>query len=129
MSLTYHFVLIFFLAGALMLWFRSDLAVTLTKIARFLGWKKHDDSFWPSREVYDYWTRGQWQDWLSMQSASVSKPVAWGIHLISCPYCMAFHLSWMSGLLLAFVFGWSAAVLSLTYPALLIIILRNAKYE
>lgn len=122
--MTHHIIIVLSMASALMLWFRSDMPVTATKVLRWLGWKKNALAFWPEDPIdYDFWIRDKWSHWAALRSSGY-KPARLFVHLINCPYCCAFHMSWILGLSLGLCVSWTDALWALTYPFLSIFLYR-----
>lgn len=124
-----HLILLSGISSIIMILMRSDFYVTVTKILRFFGWKKNQPGFWPEDDEYQFWTRSQWVTWASLRSGTSNWFWAGFVHLITCPYCLTIHATWITGLVLLFAVGWLDALLVVCYPVCLIFILRLAKYE
>lgn len=122
-----HIAVCFGIASILMLWMRSDLPVSITKILRLCGWKKHDAAFWPEKTEYMFWIRTQWAKWVALRSGTSGTAVRLFAHLITCPFCICAHLSWMAGLGVGFLVGWEQALMTPAYPAASFIIFNLTK--
>ena len=127
--MTLHILLCLGIASILMILMRSDFYVSVTQILRCIGWRKRDQAFWPDDVEYQFWTRSQWAQWASLRASAAGNAWVKFVHLITCPYCLTFHASWLTGLTLLITFGWREAVVTICYPAVIILFLRLAKYE
>ncbi len=116
------------LTSLLMLMLRSDLYVLVTKILRHLGWRRADEDFWPENNTYNFWTRKQWADWAALRSGQAGGYWVPLVHLLTCPYCLSAHASTFAFLVWCCV-DWRQAPIALAYPAVLIFLLRQTKYD
>ena len=120
----FHIPLAVFIGTFVVYWFHSSLPVTVTKIIRWLGFRKHDNTYWPEPDTYDFWVRPQWAAWISNQMAFAPKPAAWGIQLITCPYCVAFHMTWIAAVGVGVFAGPAQLPWCATYPAIALFMKR-----
>lgn len=120
----FHVPVVLFLATLVIYWFHSSLPVSLTKILRVAGWHKHNDAFWPPATEYTSWIRSQWAIWYNVQRARTKGWRFYLLYIPQCPYCLAFHLSWFTGLLIWGVAGWAQALWVVCYPCIILILKR-----
>lgn len=116
----FHVPVVVFLATLLIYWFHSSLPVSATKIVRWLGFRKHDAAFWPDPTVYEFWVRPQWATWLGAKMATAGRLAGWGIYIAGCHFCATAHLTWITGLVVWGLAGWSQALWCVTYPLLML---------
>lgn len=114
-----HLVISLGIASFLAMWFKADLPVLLTKILRTCGWRKKRADFWPDDIEYEYWIRTQWAKWATVKFPN--NPGKALVHVMNCPYCLSFHLGWLSGVI-SFLLGYPEGTLyCVAYPALALI--------
>lgn len=77
-------------SNTLFLWFKTNLAGEIMRVARNAGWHKQDESFWA--EDYETRMRHEWVTWASMHVASGRLPRFW-VHLLTCPGCLSVWLT------------------------------------
>ena len=80
----------------LMAWFKTELPVLVYNVLKLMGYKKYCKSFWELIPAFET-TVESWQDAISVYE----KPFISA--LLTCRYCLSFHLSfWIS--LMVFLF-------------------------
>lgn len=114
----FHVLVAVFIGTCLIYWTQSSLPVSLTKILRLVGFRKHDAAFWPEQITYKFWIRPQWATWMASHLPTAPWPVALGIQLVTCPYCIAFHLSWIAAIFVWVFAGPAQAWWCVTYPVI-----------
>jgi hypothetical protein len=107
----------------LTMWFKADLPILVTRFLRCMGLRRDDVEFWPDPSEYKFWVREQWSRWLSSRCRESALGRAFS-HLLNCPYCVAFHLSWLCGLCVGVFISPLEASFCVTYPAVALILYR-----
>jgi hypothetical protein len=111
-------------ASVVILQIKSTLPCLLGSILQLTGFRRRDPLFWP-REGMSKMTRDDWTDWAS--SAGGNWVEVKFFYLINCGYCLNFHLSWISSVVVACIF-WDPSYLIFAPSCFLIsaVALRNS---
>lgn len=85
-----YLTILFGVASLLVAWFKTELPVMVYNILKVLGYKKDCTGFWELIPPFET-TLESWQDAVSVYE----KPFI--ASLLTCRYCLSFHLSfWVS---------------------------------
>lgn len=97
-----YLVVLFGVTSLLVAWFKTELPVMVYNILKIFGYKKHCTGFWELIPPFET-TLEVWQDVVSVYE----KPFI--ASLLTCRYCLSFHLSfWVS--LSVFLFCFLASI-------------------
>jgi len=100
-------------------WLKSRLPIHVFQLLYRLGWKRNEPDFWPDPFTVKHWLRHEWEPWVQQRL----RDPWWapGGELLTCPYCINYHISLWCGMVLGLVTGepWMALAGIISWPGVL----------